>query len=152
MRDLAVQTIHKYYDSFNRGKKEPFFELMLTLASVATMAFGGDLFSEEKNLDYYYEIATQQCQDIPTLRKEMDRINNDILRLLTERTAYVKRAGDLKSKTTKIADDPQRVAEQEKKILEKSKELGLPVEISLPAFRVIVETSIRFQQQYIDGL
>jgi steroid delta-isomerase-like uncharacterized protein len=28
MRDLLVQTIHKYYDSFNRGEMELFFELL----------------------------------------------------------------------------------------------------------------------------
>ncbi len=82
----------------------------------------------------------------------MDRINNGILELLTERTAYVKRAGDLKSRTTKIADDRQRVADQERKIIDKSIELGLPIEISLPAFRAIMETSMQFQQGYIDHL
>ncbi|MBA2727301.1 MAG: chorismate mutase [Parachlamydiaceae bacterium] len=82
----------------------------------------------------------------------MDRINNEILSLLTERTAYVKRAGDLKSRTTKIADDRQRVSDQEKKIIDKSIELELPTEISIPAFRAIMETSIKFQQGYIDQL
>ncbi len=82
----------------------------------------------------------------------MDRVNDDILRLLAERSAYVKRAGDLKSKTSGVADDRQRVADQERKIIDKSMELGLPIEIGLPAFKVIMETSIQFQQQYIDHL
>jgi D-alanyl-D-alanine dipeptidase len=82
----------------------------------------------------------------------MDRINNEILKLLTERTAYVKRAGDLKSKTTQIADDRQRVADQEQKIRVRSLELELPLEISLPAFRLIMENSIQFQQQHIDHI
>lgn len=127
-------------------------KFILILTSVASVVFGSDLFSEEKNLNHYYEIAKQNCQDISSIRKEMDRINNDILRLLTERSAYVKRAGDLKSKTTKVADDRQRVADQERKIFDKSIELGLPTAISLPAFKVIMETSIQFQQQYIDHL
>lgn len=126
------------------------FILILTFA--ASLVFGSNLLSEEKDLNHYYEIAKQNCQDISSIRKEMDRINNDILRLLTERSAYVKRAGDLKSKTTKVADDRQRVADQERKILDKSIELGLPTDISLPAFKVIMEMSIQFQQQYIDHL
>lgn len=113
---------------------------------------GNALYSNEEKLSHYYEIAKQSCHDIPAIRIEMDRINNEILKLLAERTAYVKRAGDLKSQTTKIADDRQRVADQEKKIIEKSAELELPAEISLPAFRAIVETSIQFQQTYIDHL
>ncbi|MBS0624477.1 MAG: chorismate mutase [Verrucomicrobia bacterium] len=80
----------------------------------------------------------------------MDRVNNQILTLLAERTGYVKRAGDLKSQTTRIADDRQRVADQERKILEKSAELELPSSISLPAFRLIMESSIQYQQEYID--
>ena len=127
-------------------------KFVLILTSVVFIVFGNVLFCEENDLSHYYEIAKQNCQDISSIRKEMDRINKDILMLLTERTAYVKRAGDLKSKTTKIADDRQRVIDQERKILDKSMELGLPVEISLPAFKVIMETSIQFQQQYIDQL
>jgi isochorismate pyruvate lyase len=122
------------------------------LMSFVPVVFGNTLIGEENDLNHYYEIAKQNCQDISSIRKEMDRINNDILKLLTERTAYVKRAGDLKSKTTNIADDRQRVADQERKILDQSMELGLPIEISLPAFKVIMETSIHFQQQYIDNL
>lgn len=109
-------------------------------------------FAEDATLSSYYEIAKQNCNDIASIRIEMDRINNEILELLTERTAYVLRAGDLKSRTSKIADDRQRVADQETKIINKSKELELPVEISVPAFQVIMENSIRFQQGYIDQL
>lgn len=109
-------------------------------------------FAEDATLSSYYEIAKQNCNDIASIRVEMDRINNEILELLTERTAYVLRAGDLKSKTSKIADDRQRVADQETKIINKSKELELPTEISVPAFRVIMETSIKFQQGYIDQI
>jgi chorismate mutase len=109
-------------------------------------------FAEDATLSSYYEIAKQNCYDIASIRVEMDRINNEILELLTERTAYVQCAGDLKSRTNKIADDRQRVADQEQKIINKSRELELPIEISVPAFRAIMETSIKFQQGYIDQL
>jgi chorismate mutase len=69
-----------------------------------------------KTLDEHYETA-QKCHDIPSIRVEMDRINTEILELLAERTAYVRRAGDLKSRTSRIADDRQRVLDQEKKIM-----------------------------------
>ena len=120
------------------------------LALLILLGYNG-IFAEE-GFDHFYEIAKQNCHDISCIRTEMDRINNELLRLLAERTAYVKRAGDLKSKTTKIADDRQRVADQEAKIIDKSLELGLPIEISLPAFRLIVESSIKFQQDYIDSI
>lgn len=109
-------------------------------------------FSTEENLSRYYEIAEKTCFEIRDIRREMDRINHEILRLMTERTAYVKRAGDLKSQTTKIADDRGRVKDQESKIIDLSIELELPLEISLPTFRELMETSIKFQQRYIDEL
>ena len=65
---------------------------------------------------------------------------------------YVKRAGDLKLHTTQIAHDSKRVAEIEEKIKARSSELELPCEISLPTLRLIVETSTKFQQQYIDDM
>lgn len=125
---------------------------LLIIITAFTLLISNKTFSEENTLNFYYEIAKENCHDIASIRVEMDRINNDILKLLAERTAYVKRAGDLKSKTTKIADDRQRVADQEKKIIEKSIELQLPIEISIPAFRAIMETSIQFQQGYIDQI
>lgn len=122
------------------------------LLSILSLTNNHLAFSEEEKLSFFYEIAKETCHDINSIRIEMDRINNEILERLTERTAYVKRAGDLKSKMTKIADDRQRVADQEKKIIDKSTELELPTEISLPAFRLIMENSIKFQQEYIDQL
>jgi chorismate mutase len=119
--------------------------VLMTFASLWSV----NAFSKE-TLSFYYETAKENCHDIASIRVEMDRINNEILQLLTERTAYVKRAGDLKSQTTRIADDRQRVADQEKKVIEKSIQLELPLEISVPAFRSIMDTSIKFQQGYID--
>lgn len=126
------------------------FILLINIVFLSLNNFS--IFAEEVALNSYYEIAKQNCHQLSDIRTEMDRINDEILQLLTERTAYVKRAGDLKSKTSKIADDRKRVADQEQKIIMKSLELGLPLEISLPAFRNIMEESIKFQQRYIDQL
>lgn len=124
------------------------FILIIALISMSHTV----VFSDENTLSFFYEKAKKNCHDISSIRMEMDRINNEILSLLAERTAYVKRAGDLKSRTTKIADDRQRVADQEKKIMDKSIELEIPTEISIASFREIMETSIKFQQDYIDQL
>lgn len=109
-------------------------------------------FAEETTLSSYYEVAKESCHTISDIRVQMNRINAEILRLLAERTAYVKRAGDIKSTGSKVADDRQRVADQEKIIIEKSNELEVPLEISLPTFRVIVENSILYQQKHIDEI
>lgn len=119
---------------------------------IGALVLVSSVFGNQANtLNEHYERICQECHELSCIRREMDRINEEILQLLTERTAYVKRAGDLKLKTTRIADDRQRVADQEQKIGALSRELELPLEISLPAFRWIMESSIQFQQQYIDS-
>lgn len=122
------------------------------MAIAMALTYCTALFCSDSTVTVYYEKAKRNCQDIASIRIEMDRINNEILQLLAERTAYVQRAGDLKSLTSRIADDRQRVAEQAQKIADKSRELELPLEISLPSFQVIMETSIQYQQKYIDQL
>lgn len=107
--------------------------------------------AEEQDLNAYYQIAKHTCQDIPAVRKEIDRINNAILKLITERTAYVQRIGDLKARATGVAHDAQRVKDQEKGLICRSNELKLPLEISIPIFKTIVEVSTEFQQKYINN-
>ena len=108
------------------------------------------LLANETAFETYYQTAKKECHDILAIRKEINRINEEILELLTERTAYVQRAGDLKAQTLKIANDSKRVQEQEAMLLEKSNQLGLPQEIVLPTFRSLVNASIEFEQAYID--
>lgn len=83
--------------------------MQFILSAILALTFLGSskIFAEETRFSSFSEIAKINCHDILSIRKEMDKINDDILKLLTERAAYVKRAGDLKSKTIKIADDRQ---------------------------------------------
>ncbi len=124
---------------------------MVLLFGIITLCGGLNAFAEETLFDSCYETAKEQCHDIHCIRAQINRINEEILKLLAERTAYVQRAGDLKSKTTRVAEDRLRVSQQEQILREKSLELGVPVEISIEAFKVIVENSTKFQQKYIDN-
>lgn len=125
-----------------------FFNLFALLAVAICSTFS--LMAENNSLSSHYEIAKEQCHDISCIRREIDQINEEILKLLAKRTAYVKRAGDLKLQTTRIAQDLLRVAIQEQKIIERSIELEVPLEISISTFRAIVDNSVLFQQSYID--
>jgi chorismate mutase len=106
----------------------------------------------ETYFDQCYQQAKKDCDNISSVRRELDQINSDLLELLTRRTAYVQRAGDLKSLTTKVANDCHRVQEQREQIVQISLELGLPVEVATATFETIVEQSTRYQQAYIDSL
>lgn len=110
------------------------------------------IFSAENNLNEFYEKAKLECQDITSVQSEMDRINDQIVQLLVEHTAYIKRAGDLKFQALQFESEPKGITEQERRIISKSIQLELPVDISVPTFRMIMETSIEFQEAYIDHL
>ncbi len=122
--------------------------LPTALMTLATLPVA--LFSELTTLDDYYKIAQESCHSIPDVRVQIDRINNEILQLLTERTAYVKRAGDIKATSIKIANDPQRVAAQEQNLIDRSDALKLPTKITIPTFRALVNASIEYEQDYMD--
>lgn len=124
---------------------------MTLIFALACLWQNSPLFAKP-TLDDYYEQAKASSPDLAAVRKKIDRINQEILVLLTERTAYVKRAGDMKAGKTAFADDRQRVLEIEKTISNQSVLLGMPKEISLPVFRLIMETSICYEQHYLDQL
>lgn len=107
-------------------------------------------YAQDVTMDDYYKAAKEKCHDLGCVREEINRINIEILKLLAERTAYVKRAGDLKG--NKVARDEARIVQQEKFLVEQSEKLRLPIEISLPAFRAIVESSTQYEQCYMDSV
>ena len=47
-------------------------------------------FAKEETLSDYYGKAKEECHDLSCIRKEIDQINEGILRLLTKRTAYTR--------------------------------------------------------------
>lgn len=120
-----------------------------------------NLLAAEENIDFYYSLAKKKCSDISCIRREMDRINDQILILLTERAALALRAGDIKLDTSRKAgtnlssikaDDKKRRDQQALEIAKRSKELGLPQYISEPTFNEIMINTVRFQQEYLDNL
>ena len=102
-----------------------------------------------ETLDSIYETQAKNCESLPCIREEIDSINDKLLALIVRRTAFVRRAGDLK-KHSKIANDQKRVEDQLSVISEKSSKFGLPKEISLETFKALINKSIEFEQKYID--
>jgi isochorismate pyruvate lyase len=105
-------------------------------------------YSDQTVQDFYKHDAIK-CKDLVCIRNKIDEINDKMITLLVERTSYVQRAGDLKIRSG-IADDQKRVNDQIKLLEHRSEKLGLPKEIVIEAFRLIMNESIQFQQRYID--
>lgn len=122
---------------------------MKSLVLIVLLLFGFPAFSDQ-NMQEIYQDQAKKCTELKCIRAEIDQINDAILKLLVQRTAYVQRAGDLKLKT-KIANDQKRVDEQLKLILSKSEKLGLPKEVASAVFQALIQKSIQFEQEYINS-
>lgn len=88
-----------------------------------------------------------ECGNIKCIRNHIDYINDQILMLLAERTAYVRRAGIIKG-PKQSASDPRRLQDELITIKKKSIQKNIPVEISLNTFNAMIQASIHYQQQY----
>lgn len=109
-----------------------------------------EIYAESKTVDYYYNRNATKCSDINCIRTNIDELNDKIIEYIAIRTAYVKRAGDIKQKIGK-ADDRKRVDDQLISIKEKSSKLLIPDNITLNVFRELIENSIEYEQKYIDS-
>lgn len=77
-------------------------------------------------------------EELKKLREEIDRIDETLIRTLAMRFQATDKVGALK-KTEKLpAIDPQREAEQEKRVLEIANEAGLREDIALSVLRLII--------------
>jgi isochorismate pyruvate lyase len=90
-----------------------------------------------------------QCSNIKCIRVHIDNIDDRILSLIAERTAYVRRAGIIKGQA-QPANDKKRVREELADIEKKSIKQNIPVEISSVTFSALIQASIQYQQQYKD--
>jgi isochorismate pyruvate lyase len=107
------------------------------------------LFNHAALADYSYDNNAAACADIKCVRAHIDVINDQILELLSERTAYVRRAGILKG-PSHPANDPARVRSELAAIAAKSSRKHLPVEISVRTFKALIQSSIEYQQRFKD--
>lgn len=107
------------------------------------------IYGDEKTTNK--TLIAEKCPDLNCVRNNIDKINVEIVKLLSLRMNYVYEAGDLKYKNKKSsATDEERanaVLEQVEKI---SEEYKLPPEYVRKIFTIIVNDSTSIEQKYID--
>ena len=82
-------------------------------------------------------------RSLDELRREIDRVNLEILRLLNERTSLVKEISDLKDKTGLIYFDPVREAEMLEGVFRQNQG-PLPNELLKEVFTTIFATALQY--------
>lgn len=89
--------------------------------------------------------------DLSILRKRLDEIDGDLVRLLTERFRVTDAVGRYKSKHRLSAVDPQREAEQFDRLRALAASGGLEPEIAEKVLRCIIDEVVRRHRELAEG-
>lgn len=82
--------------------------------------------------------ATPCCRTLGEVRTNIDRIDDQILRLMAERSRYVAQAGRFKTSAATVRDDA-RIRQILTSIREKATKQGLDPDVAEATFRAMVE-------------
>ncbi len=82
--------------------------------------------------------ATPCCRTLDEVRTNIDRIDDQILRLMAERSRYVAQAGRFKASAATVRDDA-RIRQILMRIREKAAKQGLDPDVAEATFRAMVE-------------
>ena len=84
---------------------------------------------------------------IEKLRKEIDRIDNNIITLLSKRKGIVKKIADIKRQKNKPVIDKEREQEIIHRLKKLSKEKGLDENYIGSVYKIIISNSINEQER-----
>ena len=87
--------------------------------------------------------------ELEEIRKEIDKIDNEILSLLAKRKALAKEIALIKKSKNMPVLDEKREAELIKRLKKKSKELGLNEDLVVSLYNYILENSKKEQEELL---
>jgi isochorismate pyruvate lyase len=85
------------------------------------------------------------------VRREIDRVDRALVRLLTERLTYIERAGHIKNDRGVVRDEA-RIADVLAKVKAVCEREGFPFEIAEPVWRVLMDGCIAHEFAVFDDL
>src|SRR5690606_8010117 len=90
-----------------------------------------------------------KCNTMPEVRREIDRIDRELVKLLAERQGYIEQAGAIKGERTAGRGDA-RIEEVVQKVLAEADRAGLSRAIAEPLWRLLIEKSIEREFDVFD--
>lgn len=96
------------------------------------------------------QIPPEQCLDMAALRREIDRLDREIVALLAQRQLYIERAAEIKSERADIRDEG-RVADVIAKVVAEAARAGLDPAIADAVWRELIERSIAHELSAFDA-
>ena len=91
------------------------------------------------------------CHDMADVRREIDRVDRALVRLLAERLTYIERAGHIK-KDRNVVRDEARINDVIAKVKAACAREGFPFEIAEPVWRALMEGCIAHEFDVFDDL
>jgi isochorismate pyruvate lyase len=86
-------------------------------------------------------IPAAACNDMPAIRREIDRIDRDLVARLAERLTYIERAGVIKKDRNTVRDEA-RIQDVLNKVAAACEREGFPFAIAEPVWRALMEGCI----------
>lgn len=91
-----------------------------------------------------------QCQNMDDVRREIDRLDRELVRLLAERQGYIEQAGHIKPHRNQVRDEA-RIEDVVAKVLAEADRQGLSRTIAEPVWRLLIEKSIEHEFDVYDA-
>lgn len=91
-----------------------------------------------------------KCHTMQEVRREIDRIDRALVKLLAERLTYIEQAGAIKGDRDAVRDEA-RIEDVVAKVLREADEQGLPRQMAEPLWRMLIEKSIEHEFVVFDA-
>lgn len=91
-----------------------------------------------------------KCSTMAEVRREIDRIDRELVTLLAERQTYIEQAGVIKGERTAVRDEA-RIEDVVRKVLAEADRASLSRAIAEPLWRLLIEKSIEHEFDVFDA-
>ncbi|MEM6625840.1 MAG: chorismate mutase [Pseudomonadota bacterium] len=95
--------------------------------------------------------TSDTCQTMADVRYEIDRIDQLLVAILSERVSYMNAAARIKGDRDLVRDEA-RIEEVVSKVLAAAKTAGLPASVAEPVWRTLIEHCIAYEFDAFDAL
>ena len=89
-------------------------------------------------------VPAEDCQNMADVRREIDRIDRVLVRILAERLTYIERAGHIKQERNAVRDE-WRINDVLAKVKASCEREGFPFEIAEPVWRTLIDRCIAYE-------
>jgi isochorismate pyruvate lyase len=96
-------------------------------------------------------IPPADCHVMADVRREIDRLDRALVKLIAERQGYIERAAEIKQRRDTVRDEA-RIADVLSKVLAEAQKHGLSAEIAEPVWRTLMENCIAHEFKKFDAL